>query len=111
MPRLASPMYLSIVIVSFNARAELERCLQSLHDAPARRSHEIIVVDNASADGSAAAARRWPDVLVIENGSNLGFAAGGNIGIRAGSGINVLLLNSDTVVPAGALDLMIDELD
>ena len=49
-------MDLSIVIVSFNARADLERCLQSLdsvHGAPARRSHEIIVVDNASADGSA----------------------------------------------------------
>ena len=46
-------MDLSIVIVSFNARADLERCLQSLHDAPTGRRHEIIVVDNASTDGSA----------------------------------------------------------
>ena len=52
----------SIVIVSFNARADLERCLQSLHDAPPARSHEVIVVDNASSDGSADAARRWPRV-------------------------------------------------
>ena len=81
-------MDLSIVIVSFNARADLERCLQSLaigHGAPARRSHEIIVVDNASADGSADAARRWPDVRVIETGENVGFACGANIGIRASS--------------------------
>ena len=104
-------MDVSIVIVSFNARADLERCLQALHETPARRSHEIIVADNASTDGSAEAARRWPDVLVIETGRNLGFAAGSNAGIRAGSGRNVLLLNSDTVVPAGAIDLMLEELD
>jgi N-acetylglucosaminyl-diphospho-decaprenol L-rhamnosyltransferase len=107
-------MDLSIVIVSFNTRTDLERCLQSLdigQGAPARRSHEIIVVDNASADGSAGAARRWPDVRVIETGENLGFARGANTGIRASSGINLLLLNSDTVVPSGALDLMVDELD
>jgi len=107
-------MDLSIVIVSFNARADLERCLQSLdsvHGAPARRSHEIIVVDNASTDGSADAARRWQDVQEIETGANLGFASGSNIGIRASCGTNLLLLNSDTIVPAGALDLMIDALD
>jgi N-acetylglucosaminyl-diphospho-decaprenol L-rhamnosyltransferase len=107
-------MDLSIVIVSFNARADLERCLQSLdrvQGAPARHSHEIIVVDNSSADGSADAARRWQDVQVIETGANLGFASGSNIGIRASCGTNLLLLNSDTIVPAGALDLMLDELD
>jgi GT2 family glycosyltransferase len=107
-------MDLSIVIVSFNARSDLERCLQALdsvHGAPARRSHEIIVVDNASADSSADAARRWPNVRVIETRENLGFARATNIGIQASSGTNVLLLNSDTVVPAGALDKMIDALD
>jgi len=50
---------LSIVIVSYNARMDLERCLQSLHSPTPSRSHEIIVVDNASTDGSAEAARRW----------------------------------------------------
>jgi N-acetylglucosaminyl-diphospho-decaprenol L-rhamnosyltransferase len=107
-------MDLSIVIVSFNARSDLERCLQSLdggHGAPVRRSHEILVVDNASTDGSADAARRWQDVQVIQTGANIGFASGSNIGIRASCGTNLLLLNSDTIVPAGALDLMIDELD
>jgi len=103
-------MDLSIVIVSFNARADLERCLQALRDAPPARSHELIVVDNASSDGSADAARRQ-GVRVIDTGANLGFARGTNIGIRASSGANLLLLNSDTIVPAGAIDRLLDVFD
>jgi N-acetylglucosaminyl-diphospho-decaprenol L-rhamnosyltransferase len=102
---------LSIVIVSFNARADLERCLQALHDAPPAHSHEVIVVDNASSDGSADAARRRPGVRVIETGANLGFACGTNIGIRASTGANLLLLNSDTIAPAGAIDRLLDVFD
>jgi GT2 family glycosyltransferase len=104
-------MDLSIVIVSFNARADLERCLESLRAAPPAHTHEIIVVDNASADGSAEAARRWADVRVVESGGNVGFARGTNIGIRASSGVNVLLLNSDTIVPPDAIDRLLGELD
>ena len=102
---------LSIVIVSFNARTDLERCLQSLHDFPPSRPHEIIVVDNASSDGSADAVRRWPSVRVIETGANLGFSRGNNVGIRASEGANLLLLNSDTIVPAGAIDRLLSTLD
>jgi len=102
---------LSIVVVSFNAREDLRRCLESLHAAPPARSHEIIVVDNASTDGSADAARRWPGVRVIEAGSNLGFSRGNNVGIRASTGANLLLLNSDTVVPPGAIDTLLSQLD
>jgi len=101
----------SIIIVSFNARADLERCLASLRDAPPARSHEIVVVDNASTDGSLEAARRFPNVRVVEAGANRGFAAGNNIGIRASTGTNVLLLNSDTVVPRGAIDALLSALD
>ena len=100
-------MTLSIVIVSFNARTDLERCLESLRAAPPSASHETIVVDNASADGSADAARRFPGVKVIANASNAGFAAANNIGIRAGGGEFVLLLNGDTVVPPGAIDRLL----
>ncbi len=103
-------MELSIIIVSFNARGELERCLESLQAAPPQASHEIIVVDNASRDESASAARRWPAVTVIETGANLGFARATNIGVRAGSGTNLLLLNSDTIVPAQAIDRLLREL-
>jgi GT2 family glycosyltransferase len=102
---------LSIIIVSFNARADLERCLASLHAPPPRMRSEIVVVDNGSADGSVEAARRWPDVQVIENRDNLGFAAANNIGIRATTGTIVLLLNSDTSIPAGALDGLMAILD
>jgi GT2 family glycosyltransferase len=104
-------MQLSIIIVSFNARADLERCLESLHVAPPATPHEIVVVDNGSTDGSTEAAGRWPGVRVIDNGANLGFAHANNVGIRATTGTNILLLNSDTIVPAGALDRLIAELE
>jgi N-acetylglucosaminyl-diphospho-decaprenol L-rhamnosyltransferase len=98
---------LSIIIVSYNARADLERCLESLHSPPPSVAHEVIVIDNHSSDGSAAAARRWPDVRVIDAGSNLGFARGNNLGIRTSRGTSLLLLNSDTLVPPGAIDRLI----
>jgi GT2 family glycosyltransferase len=97
-------MDLSIIVVSYNARADLERCLALLHEAPPAASHEIIVVDNGSIDGSVAAVRRWPDVRVIELGTNRGFAAATNVGIKAGTGEHVLLLNSDTLPRGPALD-------
>jgi GT2 family glycosyltransferase len=102
---------LSIIIVSFNARADLERCLESLHSPAPSLSHEIVVVDNQSSDGSALAARRWTDVRVIETGANLGFARANNIGIRSTTGAAVLLLNSDTIVPPGAIDQLATTLD
>jgi N-acetylglucosaminyl-diphospho-decaprenol L-rhamnosyltransferase len=99
---------LAIVIVSYNTRAELANCLQSLHDYPPRASHDILVVDNASRDGSVEAVRsRWPDVRVIALDSNAGFARANNDGIRGTASELVLLLNSDTLVPAGAIDGMI----
>ena len=102
---------LSIVIVSYNTRDDLERCLDSLHNPAPALSHEIIVVDNASADGSADAVRRWPDVTIIRSTANLGFAAATNVGIRASTGAYVLLLNSDTIVPEQALDRLVRVLE
>jgi N-acetylglucosaminyl-diphospho-decaprenol L-rhamnosyltransferase len=103
---------LTIVIVSYNARLDLERALESLHAAPPAVRHRVVVVDNASSDGSLALVReRWPDVLALDAGGNLGFARANNLGIRATTGELVLLLNSDTVVPAGAVDGLVAELD
>jgi GT2 family glycosyltransferase len=102
---------LSIIIVSYNARSDLEQCLASLHSSAPSIPHEIIVVDNQSSDGSAAAARRSSGVKVIEAGSNLGFACGNNLGIRASRGRLLLLLNSDTVVPPGSIDRLVAELE
>jgi GT2 family glycosyltransferase len=101
---------LSIIIVSYNARVDLERCLRSLTQHPPKATHDVVVVDNASADGSAEAAGRFPGVRVIQAGRNAGFAAGNNIGIRASSGEYVLLLNSDTIVPPGAIDTLLERL-
>ena len=98
---------LSIIIVSFNARDDLARCLNSLHTPAPSTPHEIIVVDNASSDGSADEARHVAGVRVIDAGGNLGFARGNNLGIRASQGDLLLLLNSDTVVAPGAVDRLV----
>ena len=106
MPRL------SIIIVSYNARADLERCLESLVTHPPAIDHEIVVVDNASTDDTVQALRtRWPGVRLIEAGDNLGFSRGNNVGIRQSFGELVLLLNGDTLVPPGALDTLAAVLD
>jgi hypothetical protein len=103
---------LAIIIVSYNARGDLEACLSSLHDPAPRIPHEIVVVDNASTDGSSDMVRhRWPAVRVIDAGGNLGFSRATNIGIRATEGRLVLLLNSDTRVPPAAIDRLVDALD
>ena len=100
---------LAIIIVSYNARHDLERCLDSLASAPPTNS-EIVVVDNASTDGSAGAVRDHPHVRLIQMPTNQGFAAANNVGIRATSSELVLLLNSDTIVPKGAVDLLVSAL-
>ncbi len=105
------PADLAIVIVSYNARHDLERVLASLSVAPPRTTHEIVVVDNASSDGSPAMVReRFPRVHLIEAGGNVGFARANNLGIRATSADLILLLNSDTVVPPGAVDALVSDL-
>jgi GT2 family glycosyltransferase len=102
---------LSIIIVTHNARADVIRCLESLHDEPANTTHEIVVVDNASSDGTVDTIRtRWPGVQVVEMGDNIGFGAANNVGIRSTRGELILLLNGDTVVPSGALDQLVGEL-
>ncbi len=96
---------LSIVIVTFNSTADITRCLESLTTAPPRTTYEIIVVDNASSDGTADLIRaQWPRVRVVDAGGNIGFARANNMGIRVASGSLVLLLNPDTVVNGPAID-------
>jgi GT2 family glycosyltransferase len=102
---------LAIVIVSYNARADLEQCLESLRANAPAVSTRIVVVDNASSDGSAVMVRaRFPEVAVMEAGANLGFAGGTNAGIRASESEYLLFLNPDTVVPPGAVDALVEVL-
>jgi GT2 family glycosyltransferase len=106
MPRL------SIVIVSFNSLKDLEACLRSITQSEQHVDYEVVVVDNASSDGTVAYVReRWPGVHLIEAGGNLGFARANNIGIRQTFGELVLLLNPDTIVPPRALGALVEALD
>jgi len=103
---------LAIVIVTYNSAADIGRCLDSIPAAARTTTHDVIVVDNASADGSAALVReRWPHVRVLDAGGNLGFARGNNLGIRATDSELVLLLNPDTVPANGAIDRLVAVLD
>ncbi|MBN1563325.1 MAG: glycosyltransferase family 2 protein [Anaerolineae bacterium] len=105
-------MQLTTVICNYNTRDELAVTLDALITTTGDLTHEIIVVDNASKDGSAAMVReRFPTVKVIESGANLWFTGGNNLGIRAAQGDYVLILNPDAIVQPGALQAMVDYLD
>jgi GT2 family glycosyltransferase len=103
-------MDLSIIIVSYNTRADLVNCLDSVRNHPPAAAHEVIVVDNASTDGSPDTAEGYSGVRVIRRATNGGFAAANNDGLRVATGEFVLLLNSDTVVPPRTLDRMLARL-
>lgn len=95
---------LSIIIVSHNTVALLRNSLLSVNGNFIGLPHEIIVVDNASRDGSVEmVALEFPHVTLIKNAGNLGFAAANNQGLCLARGAFVLLLNSDTEVRPGAL--------
>jgi GT2 family glycosyltransferase len=82
--------------VNWNGRRHLERCLRAL-EAQTARAFEVLVVDNASSDGSADLVRRdYPQTRLIENPRNLGFAAANNVGIRQSTAPFVVTLNNDT---------------
>jgi GT2 family glycosyltransferase len=103
---------LAIVIVTYNSARDIDTALRSLRESPPATPHEILVVDNASTDGTAAHLRAtWPGVRLIESSRNLGFAAANNRGIRESSSELILLLNPDTRVPAGAIDRLVAHLD
>jgi GT2 family glycosyltransferase len=101
------PLDLSIIIVNWNTRDLLTRCLQSVYDTMSNLDFEVIVVDNASNDGSQAMVRqRFPQVRLIENDQNVGFASANNQALTVSQGHYSLLLNSDTVVLPHALEKM-----
>ncbi len=101
---------LSVVVLSWNTRDLLRACLASLRADEPRHAREVIVVDNDSTrdDSPDMVAREFPEVRLVRNAKNVGYAEGNNIGIRAARGDFVLLLNSDTEVEPGALDRLVD---
>lgn len=101
---------LSIVVVSYNTREMTLDCLRSVIDQTRETPYEVIVVDNASPDGSAAAIAAafpdaaFPNIRLMAETTNHGFAGGNNLAVAAARGEYVLLLNPDTVVLDGAID-------
>lgn len=96
---------LSICIVNWNTRALLRACLQSIYRHPPSEPFEVIVVDNASPDGSAAMVQQeFPQVTLIANTENRGYARGNNQAMQRAQGEFVLLLNPDTEVLPETLD-------
>src|SRR5688500_12869415 len=90
---------LSIVVVSYNTKAMTEACLESVYRNLCGLRTQVILVDNNSEDGSTEMVReRFPQVELIVNTDNRGFAKANNQGFAHCKGENILLLNSDTVV-------------
>ena len=98
-------MKLSVVIICWNDLRVIRECLRSIFAGTQSADLEVIVSDNGSTDGSVQFIHEnYPQVRVVENGANLGFAKGNNPGIRAAQGEFVLILNPDTIIHEGSLD-------
>ena len=100
----------SIIIVTYNKREDITRCLQSVRET-AYDAFEVIVVDNASVDGSADAAAAFSEVTVVRSSENTGFGGGCNLGASRARGEHLVFLNPDTKVDPGWLKALIKPLD
>lgn len=96
---------ISIIILNWNGRRWLSECLESIHRQTCQYHHEIIFVDNCSADGSVDFVRgRYPEVKIVQNDGNYGYARGNNIGALRAQGRYLLFLNTDTKLRADCLE-------
>jgi len=95
---------ISFIIVNWNTRGLLLNCIASIYETIRRLSFEIWLVDNGSSDGSVEAAReRFPNIHILENRTNLGFAAANNLALSRMRGRYAVLLNTDTILTEGAV--------
>lgn len=102
---------LSILIVNWSTREMLRNCLESIRNNPPQIPHETIVVDNASADGSAEMVEQdFPEVTLVKSDKNLGYAAGNNLAFSKAKGEFLLTLNPDTEIPPNTLQLSLETL-
>src|SRR5512140_2728641 len=105
-------MRVTVIIVNYNVRQFLENSLNSIRRAMEGLEGEIFVVDNASDDGSVEMVRAsFPDVCLIENTQNLGFARANNQALARARGDFLLLINPDTVVQEDTIRVMVKFLD
>jgi len=108
---LQQEIELAVIIVNYNSNEVLENCLQSIFKAELPFKYEILIIDNASEKSPDYIINKYPDVLLIENDKNVGFAAANNIGISKSEGKYILLLNPDTIINENSLLPMINYLD
>jgi N-acetylglucosaminyl-diphospho-decaprenol L-rhamnosyltransferase len=100
---------LSVIIVNWNTRDLLERCLRSVYETVSETTFEVIVIDNASSDGSRHMVReRFPQVRILANGENVGFARANNQAAMVSEGRYLLLLNSAALLQAGTVQALRD---
>ena len=105
-------MKLSIIIVSWNVREDLLRCMRSIDENKPSCTFEIIIVDNASTDDTANMIKKsFSEVKLITNHQNRGFAAANNQAIEQSQGEYVLLLNPDTILHPKSLDILVRFMD
>ena len=96
---------LSVIIPSFNTKDLLFNCLSSIYQETIKVEFEVIIVDNGSVDGSVAMVKnKFPDIKIIKNKKNLGYAKANNKGIKQAKGKYILFLNSDTVILNNAIE-------
>ncbi len=101
----------SIVLLSYNSRDDLAECIPSLIKQT-YTNHEIIIVDNASTDGSAEFIKKnYPSIRLIETGKNLGYPAGNNVGFAHAKGEYIVVVNPDTVADRKWLEELIKPLE
>jgi GT2 family glycosyltransferase len=94
------PLSVSLIFLNWNGKQYLDQCLSSALKQAYAGESTIIMVDNGSTDGSASYVRsRFPQVRVIENGRNLGYAGGMNVGLRAATSDVSVILNNDVILP------------
>lgn len=106
---METPPRASVVILNYNGCRYLDTCLSAVLHQELEGGFEVVLVDNASTDGSVAHVRSsWPNVRVVEAAANLGFAAGNNLGIDQARGLHVALLNNDTRVRHGWLSALVE---
>lgn len=106
------PMDLSVVIVNYNTKNLLQKCLRSVFASKTKYNFEVLVSDNGSRDGSQEMIRQnFAKVKLIENNVNLGFSKGNNVALREASGKYLLLLNSDTEVRADTFEKSVKRME
>ena len=104
-----SSMQVSIIIVNYNTKELLNNCLKSIYKYTKDIDFEIIVSDNGSTDNSISMLKtEFPQVIIVDNGKNLGFGAANNKGLEIAKGKYIFYLNSDTLIFNNAVKIFYD---